>query len=1656
MSVIDELNKLGDETYGNMLDRGQEQLQTIQHRGYNPFDDLAGAVAEWVGEAEKAGERVAKAAGEVYANDSSMAVLDDMSLPSPNPVLDSDTKLAIALTDAIEEARYDVTKDPLSIAGDVGGAVAPWIPLAIQLPIMLKEANKMTDSGKSAGETASNLGLPMVAGTVAASLSHTVGGKLAKAAPLASKVLTTPFVGSTMAAGGTLAASPEMREFASEHPARFAVNMFTTDTAIGAKKLATPSVGNKTHIDTPFMQKVDRLLSANENAVRSTDVSTDTGILRNKLEGESTEINENGVLANKDVGETTKEIQPITTKESMPVTAREEAFPEERPDVKHAQDLLAQKTADEILEAKRIPEVQQGAYDDELIPSTDNLYPTSVSINQIWETFKRLVPIRPNNMKEERPTTLGYFHTVGRGIRVRGFRAWSTMCHELGHAASKKLGFARGERIEAELADGANSIWQSGEYGDIDTPDGFKTYVEEGRAAFMNEYLINPELAKKHFPLTFVAFEETVKKDPVWEANIKTIGQQVRRWCNMNIAQKASGSKQWGDVDNTSIAQKIQKARAGVEKAYADEFADLRAIKEVYEDISGKDVRIENDPSAVAQDAKQSINATEACLFDGNGFSTDEIIQQIATKYQVALHSVVATDIFLPFKVGGERGKELEAWLKKQGLKDWYEAWTNYQVAKHELELIKVKNAERLEKLSATLNKLDEAVTAQKEVVAKATEAHTKASEAYNPIKERLDNLKKRHKVATAGLTEINSSLVSTQRRIKQLQHIIEKTQNQHVNSTDKVKTTLNKLKTQITHKVKQDRWLKGNLDKIDNYRQLLYDYQNKLLDKETLLSKALKELDFEREKLASYQEQKGKYEEALKDNLVSIKLLEVKEAPTLKEMQNAIKHLKKQQAKLDRLEKRRAKEWAEKGSKILNIKAGLDDYLTSMTREQNEEIVKWEEDIPELKRASDLWKKWHENNLRIAVAGGILKEKTMKEWLATYPEYIPLKRDFTIEGKDTMSGDIRHLLSEEGSDRVVSDPFVQAVLDMKTIVSKVERNRINLAVANLSHKDFGHYLMMEVKENKSAEAHRIITVYEKGVPHYYQCMADGLYEALTSTNKSFVKMNVDVLTKTQQRMADILRVGATGTPAFAMWNLCRDIVDATVLNADGRGDKAIMLHQPVSLFLDGMSVVLSQQKWMEKIAKTKDARGGTTEHMDALLANRRLKAEYMAGGVQYTTMLSDKRGLNRNFRRIVSPETKWQKAGRIIYSPIKTLTDFNEACEQVARMGIYKRVRERGGTAFEARYHAADSTVNFMRSGTKTKEINKVTPFFNATIQGTLKIEKAIRQDPYGVAMACFQCITLPTLFCYAFNRDEDWYRDMPLEQKNKAWYLKLPDGNIHVFPKPQFLGQIFGSLPERILDVAMESEDREAVISCLEEAVKGLLPLQTTPVTTKFYEWQANKNFYTGRPIVDQRLGKVSPKYQYDVYTSEIAKKLGSATDLSPKKIDNTIYGLTSSMGYFFTGATDYMLKDNQTPDKKWQELTRFTYAEGGRQTRSQDVFFKNLDKLEVQTNDAKLDGKPLKDDKTLKGMQESKQLAALVTNGTKAKTPKKLLRKLGKMANDPDVKRGIRAIENDKELDGETKRAKIDKLVKVRNNIYRNANKKYLNYKYIQSPE
>lgn len=1406
MITLDQLNKRASTTFGDEAIIPEQYQEPAQ--SYNPFQDLANAVTEWIDDIQKSGDRIALAAGNAMTAGVPMEnidSIDDMSLPSQD-MSAAQEKFAQALQDAIDDARYTTTKDPLSLAGDVAGAVNPWIPLAVQVPVMAKElqlAQKATNAPDITVQAVDTL-LPMLGGGVAASLTHGVGGLLSKAAPKVSAVMTTPFVGTGVAAATTLAMDANVRNYAEEHPARFLVNNFTTDAAIGVKRLAKTDWSVKTN---PITNTELIAEKTNPDTGTSSKVQETNEVVNPPKKKKRKKKTKPQRMANVwDVeGDYDDMITPakITKREAQ--TTAEKAYPEKMPEKQMQQDAMAEQMVKEHLEARETPEVIQGAYGEKLEYSKENLYPTPVSVEDIWETAKAMFPIRPNHIEAE-DGVLGYFMPKGKGIRIRGFRAWSTICHEIGHGLSERFQWGQSPEIQRELYNGAVSIWKHGEYGNKAAAETFLTYVEEGRAAFMNEYCINPAQAQKHFPLAYAAFEDAIRSDKYYQAQMNLLGQQIRKFGSQSDFSKAGAFFHWADKTLGNKIDKLFKITTEFKKAWMWEYADLDVAARSFEKEAGIKIAMENDPAMLAQHAKQAINDVVGCLKDGNGLGTVRAIKALQTKYKVALNAVVATDIFRVFdNVSPERKAAMKAWLAENEMPDFYEAFSIYQTAKHEIELLKTK---------------------------------------------------------------------------------------------------------------------------------------------------------------------------------------------------------------------------------------GL-NYKTTHTMDELSSIMSQAEKIPELEQASQLWKKWNENVLRIAVTGQLIPAKSANYFLKTYPEYIPLRRSFEIEGKSGMAatgadtGDFANItgvikaLSEEGSERVIKDPMVQAIKNMQAVISKVERNRVGLALADLADNNpYGHFLMIPIKGGHSKNAERIITIYKNGHQKAYQCTMDGLYEALTSANNSLSYTKLNIISKGMQRMATLLRVGATSTPAFAMWNMAKDILDATILNADGCGNPAFALREPFRLFWQGTEMMVSDTR----LGRFMETAGIMSTEKRQLL--REMKADYKVNGVQMTTRLGSLKDINKSFREIVNPTTG-QKFKTIVSSPAKALMDLNEAMEQIPRMALYRRVKQRGGSNFEAAMTASDGTVNFMRSGTNAKMLNRYIPFFNAVIQGDLKVLRELKQNPLSVMLAASEVLLLPTLVLYQLNKDEDWYRDMPVAKKNSAWYMKIGD-TIYVYPKPPLLGQLFGSLHERALDVMREGDSEGTVVNTtIADLIKGLAPSYSNPVIEKTYEWLANYNFYKGRPIVDQRLEKVSPKNQYTPYTSMVARGIGQVTNLSPMKIDNTIYGLTGSMGYAVMGLIDLGFKDTNTPTKKWTEYSRFTYTAGGSQSRSKDVFFNGLDKLEQQYGDAAFDGKKVKVSKELNGMRKSK-------------------------ADAMKISKAIRELNNDKVKDADIKRAELDVLVKKQNDIFRTANKKYLNYKYIQAPK
>ena len=1497
MSVIDDLNKLGTETYGDLQAKGQEQLQKIQHQRYNPLDDLAGGVSEWIDSMQKAGDKVSAAASKVYADDPSMTILDDMALPQldDSNISLAQEKVAIALQDTIDDARYAATKDPITLVGDVAGAVNPWIPLAVQVPIMIRElqmAQRQKDAPALSDQAQASL-LPMLGGAVASSLTHGVGGLLSGVAPKVSKAMTTPFVGSGVAAGTMLAMDDNVLKYAAAHPARFAVSTFTTDVAITAKKLSKMNWDSQTSI------KADTD-GVSEKSTNKTNAISDTPkVNENSVQGDNSKTKRKRKRKKKkDIWVEDEVTTPTEVTTRKPSNAIEEAFPETMPERDRQQQVLADKLANDVQQARRTPEIMQGAYGEKLVYGTDNIYPKLVSVEQIWQTAKALFPVRPkDNLGSE--TTLGTFDPRSKMIYMRGFTSWSTLCHEVGHGLSDRLNWGKEAEIQKELYDGAISIWKNNEYGDSKAPANYDIYVEEGRAAFMNEYFINPAQAKKHFPLAYAEFEKKLlSSDRMTEATVSLLGQQVRKWGNSSPMAKAIGSVHWG-ASVLPIAQRVEQAWEAFKKGVLDELYPLRDT--ITNHIERFDIKLRNEdnPAVIAQRIKEQLNATIENLMGDSGIETDVIIQAVSDAFGVPLYKVTMRDVLDPI-FSLDRSKLSKQMLTNFGVSDgkgWYEVFNIYLAAKHSLDIVKHKGKDY-----QTFRPIEELqkIVADGDAIPEFAEA----SQRWNKWNENILRL------AVAG---------------------------------------------QIIKKSDMDNFLKLYPNYVPMQRSFVIEGNHGMTATNGGVSDG-----------------KGWYE------VFNIYL-------AAKHSLDIVKH---------------------KGK----------DYQTFRPIEELQKIVADGDAIPEFAEASQRWNKWNENILRLAVAGQIIKKSDMDNFLKLYPNYVPMQRSFVIEGNHGMTatngGDSTfvnlqnsiHALTENGSTRPIKDPLTQAVLNMQAIINKVERNRVGLALASLAKGENGAYLMSKAESGHVSKNKQIVYVWENGEKVAYECNATGLYEAIAVADKSTQKVMLNIIQLAARHAASVVRYTATNFPTFGIANVIKDSTMALLINPVARKTWIPLVDQ-LFLLADG---------WKG-------------------MHDKKLLAEYKAQGVQYTSRKTSSSEITWRLKDQIQPKDNiLTKILELKY--VKMFTEFSDKSEIITRMSLYKRAREKGMSPFDAACLASDGTTNFMRAGTSSKAINRYVPFFNASIQGNSAWITAMRKDPVGFTTAVGIYLVAPSIGLWWLNQDKDWYRDMSLEMKNKNWYFPITDDVIIAIPKPEFLGSMC-SLLERVLDATMSGDVGQGAISkTAESAVTShLIPSHSLSFILPLMEWITNYNFYRGRPIVNQHYANLPDEEQYSLYTTELAKGIGKTFGVSPMKVDNTIYDLTTTMGRTALEVVDIFMKDNQTPNKKWTEYTRFTFTRGTSGTRSADVFYDGITSLTKQAKSAKA----RKDSKyhnemvaKLKGMNTAKRNASKITANIK------------KLEESP--------------LDGATKRKQRDILVEQRNNIYRNANKKYLNYKYIQSPE
>lgn len=316
--------------------------------------------------------------------------------------------------------------------------------------------------------------------------------------------------------------------------------------------------------------------------------------------------------------------------------------------------------------------------------------------------------------------------------------------------------------------------------------------------------------------------------------------------------------------------------------------------------------------------------------------------------------------------------------------------------------------------------------------------------------------------------------------------------------------------------------------------------------------------------------------------------------------------------------------------------------------------------------------------------------------------------------------------------------------------------------------------------------------------------------------------------------------------------------------------------------------------EWIQNLAVAgiHHATGGrlSTPYLDAFL---RLGAE-MAQPLQqdsYASARVARRLFQGRVVRVIDPRNVLDFVRDILQAP-ETATRVTELKMLAKEVGWQPGQPMSLDQSLRLLLGAKQVTVDFTAAGNFGRVMNQIAPFHNAPIQGTRASVRAARRAPGRWTFRGLQ-ITAATLALWWYNKDKDWYRELPARVRALYWAIPFTwDGReeLALIPRAQEGPFLFGSIPEALADAWYQSDPagaRAAFGAVFDSMAPNVVPV----IPGEIYEQARNRDTFWDMPIVPQ--GELSrPAYQQaGEYTSRVAKFLGKLFNVSPRRIDHGI---------------------------------------------------------------------------------------------------------------------------------------------------------------------
>ena len=692
-------------------------------------------------------------------------------------------------------------------------------------------------------------------------------------------------------------------------------------------------------------------------------------------------------------------------------------------------------------------------------------------------------------------------------------------------------------------------------------------------------------------------------------------------------------------------------------------------------------------------------------------------------------------------------------------------------------------------------------------------------------------------------------------------------------------------------------------------------------------------------------------------------------------------------------------------GSGMFTTKADKDAAIETYSALDNEELLK---EIKEMPVAEEILNRFKEEGKtdkleslastvyditdrvrNVLLSEGLIDEETKKAW-ESYEFYVPLRgikdkeqtartgRGFDIRGKESK----RALGRRSKAENILANIIVQA----NEAIVRAEKNRVGKAFLNFVNANPNEDLWVvdEAKkspffnENTGEVEYRIDPKYRRAKnimsvkvngKEYHITIKDNTTIEENTLAKAMVNLGSERSNKVLQGLSMLNRyfalINTSMVPEFVLTNMSRDLQTAMINSGaeyDIKTAANILKNVPVSIkwVWEGESGKKTEgAKWYNEYKQS----GGKIgffglESVDDVSARLKNELALMEGGTK-SNIINGTR------------------------SAVKFIMKANNAVENAARLSTYIEMRKKGMSKSKAASVARNITVDFNKSGELGQYFKALFVFSNASIQGTTRVLKSLKNPRTQkiVAGIVVGSIALAELGRAVGGKDDDdeyFYDKIPGFIKQNNIIFMSTTGKIYFKIPVPYGFNIFHAFGQTF-DYVIHNNKKGDFLKAAAD-VSGAVGNSFNPLGSVSNIWQ----MFTPtaiRPIADISLNKNfmgSPVYKVDKYgvpksksethfkgTSIPAQKISTGlnvatgggeyekglVDIPPDIIDYVFDYYTGGLGRTLKNAISLPLKIGTKKDITINEIP-FVRRFVGEVSEYQDIntFYENVNSAET----------------------------------------------------------------------------------------------------------